>query len=117
MQCKEETLCSCPPHWDVYRGGRSVRAAEQPQHVSSLSCLGHLDPRRPAGGSLPEVAPPLEDPPARGKFSLVGVPAFKLTACQEPEQWVSETHDEERIKKADEVILIIILDESSDFEF
>ena len=54
-----------------------------------------------------EVAPPLEDPPARGEFSLVAVPAFKLTACQEPEQWGPDMFDEEAVEQADEVILIL----------
>ena len=56
------------------------------------------------------MAPPLEDPPARGEFSLLGVPAFKLTACcQEPEQWEPDMCDEEGIEHANEVILIVTL--------
>ena len=61
------------------------------------------------------MAPPLEDPSARGEFSLVGVSAFKLTACQETEQW--ETCDEEGIERADEVVLIITLGASFDLNF
>ena len=118
LQSEGETLCSCPQHWDVCRGGRSVRAVEQPQRGSSLGRHRHLHPRCPAGRSLPEVAPPLEDPPARGEFSLVAVPAFELTACQEPEQWGPEMFDdEEGVEQADEVILILNLEATSFFTF
>ena len=65
------------------------------------------------------MAPPLEDSPARGEFSLVGVPAFNFTDRQEPEQWKFETCDEDGIERAKEVVLIndIILQASSDFKF
>ena len=63
------------------------------------------------------MAPPLEDPTARGEFSLVGVQAFKLTACQEPEQWEPETYDVEGIEQANKVIIIVTLKASSDLTF
>ena len=61
------------------------------------------------------MAPSLEDPPARGEVSLVGVPTFKLTACQEPEQWEPEMYDEEGIEQ--EVVLISNLDATSYLNF
>ena len=63
------------------------------------------------------MASPLEDPSARGEFSLDGVLAFKLTACQEPEQWEPEMYNEEGIEQADEVILIVSLKASFDLNF
>ena len=63
------------------------------------------------------MAPPLENPPARGEFSLVGVPTFKLTACQEPGQWEPEMYDEEGIEQADEVIFIVSLKAGFDLSF
>ena len=67
LEGEGETLCTCPQHWDLCQGGRSARAAEQPQHVASLRHHSHLPPRFPAGGRLPEVVPPLEDHSARGE--------------------------------------------------
>ena len=66
-----------------------------------------MPPRRPAGLCLPEVAPPLEDPPGRGELSLVGIIVFKFTASQELEQWEPETDDEEGTEQAFEVVLIV----------
>ena len=54
-------------HCTVYR---QLLRESWPQQIPSLCRLGHLEPRCP---SKLEVAPPLEDPPARGEFSL-GVP-------------------------------------------
>ena len=42
-------------------------------------------------------------------FSLDGIPGFKLTAFQEPEQWGPEMYDEEGVEQANEVILILYL--------
>ena len=70
LQSEGETLCSPPQHRDLCRGGRGVRAAEQPQHVPSLRRHDRLDLRRPPGSRLLEVVPPLEDPLARGEFEF-----------------------------------------------
>ena len=63
------------------------------------------------------MAPSLEDPPARGEVSLVGVPTFKLTACQEPEQWEPEMYDKEGIEQANEVIILIAQEAGYDLNF
>ena len=76
-----------------------------------------MSPWRLAGSRLPEVAPPLEDPPARGEFSLDGIPGFKLTAFQEPEQWGPEMYDEEGVEQANEVILILYLKKTPELYF
>ena len=44
FQGEGETLCSCPQHWDVCKGGRGIRVAEQPQHVPSLYRHGDQRP-------------------------------------------------------------------------
>ena len=64
------------------------------------------------------MAPPLEDPLGRGESSLVGVPPFKLTACQEPDQWETETDDEDETEQSVEVLIIsITLEASSELPF
>ena len=37
------------------------------------------------------------------RFSVVGVSAFKVTACQEPEQWGLEMFNKEGVEQPDEV--------------
>ena len=44
LQGEGETLCSRPQHWDFCKGGRGLRAAENPQRVPSLRHHDHLPP-------------------------------------------------------------------------
>ena len=68
FQSEGEALGTCQQHRDVRRGGRGVRAAEHSEPVSSLHRHDHRRVRGPAGGRLPQVAPSLEDSPARGEL-------------------------------------------------
>ena len=71
FQSEGKALGTCQQHRDVRRGGRGVRAVEHSEPVSSLHRHDHRRVRGPAGGRLPQVVPPLEDPLARCEFFLI----------------------------------------------
>ena len=68
VQSEREALDPPRQHWDVRQGGRGLRPADQAE--LAVAHLRHRlrHPRPRPGFRLPQVAPPVEDHPARGKL-------------------------------------------------